>query len=479
MSLFDLIDDGVHGPWTDTAGTDWMVLVQDDMVMLRSDEDHFELPAESWQRDIQITPHGAGFVVRFDTFDRAIGFMLTKQQAAPLRRLVGAAPESTLPEQQVEARGPLLWPKVSPLAVWALICAALVFIPLVGIVMAVPTLVLLGLHRKKVRRTRAYSHSRAICLVAFVFLGAGLYTWAVSSWVLLENYRYVSQTAEELEYEGVRLDNPGASGQETQLPAEARAVPPVLAALPDLLQKKHNWGMIAIGIFVILVSLSAHECGHAISAWWLGDDFARRMGRVTLNPLAHIDPVGTVVLPLFLLLSGGPVFGWARPVPVQPGWTDRPRRMHVLVSLAGPGANLLLGAASLLLLLALGATVSLACPDASVPNFARPEFTTPIQASGFALAPVFASICTVLRLSFMLNVLLAIFNLIPIPPLDGSWVVEHSFPSTLGRLYSRIRPFGFLILLGLIFTHVLQYLLFPAIYCLVFAFVVLSWCTFL
>ena len=480
MSRFDLVDDGVYGPWTDTAGTDWLVALQDDKIMLRSDEDYFELPAESWQRDILITPHGSGFVVRIDTFEHAIGFMLTMPQAAPLRALLETATKDALPDSQqpVESTGPLLWPKVSPLAVWALSCSALVFVPLVGVIMAIPTLVLLTLHRKKVRRTRAYSHSRTICLAAFLFLVGGLYTWAVSSWVLVVNLQRTDYHSGHLHDEEAHLDMSYPVMGATEGPTQASCTPALLANLPDLLQKKHNWGMIAVGIFVVLFSLSAHECGHAISAWWLGDDFARRLGRVTLNPVAHIDPVGTVVLPLFLLLAGGPVFGWARPVPVQPGWTNRPRRTHILVSLAGPGANLLLGVASLLLLLALGATVSLAFPEASVPNFVDLEFTTPIKASGFPLAGLFAAFCTVLRLSFLLNFLLAFFNLIPIPPLDGSWVLEHLFPNTLGRLYARVRPFGFLILLGLIFADVLHYLLLPGIFCLVYAFVMLNWCTF-
>jgi Zn-dependent protease len=110
----------------------------------------------------------------------------------------------------------------------------------------------------------------------------------------------------------------------------------------------------------------------------------------------------------------------------------------------------------------LGCVVSLTVPGAEVTNFAIPAFTEPVRASGFPLAFLFGPLCTLLQLSFLLNVFLAFFNLIPVPPLDGSWVLEHMFPRTLGPVYAKIRPLGFILFLVLIYTGLFQYLLIPA-----------------
>ena len=122
---------------------------------------------------------------------------------------------------------------------------------------------------------------------------------------------------------------------------------------------------------------------------------------------------------------------------------------------------MLLAAISLMLLLAAGCVLRLAVPEATVTNFAALDFTAPISASGFALAPAFGPLCTILKLSFIINLFLAMFNLIPIPPLDGSWVLEHMFPNSMGRLYAVIRPYGFLIFLAVIYTDMIQYLVIP------------------
>ncbi len=451
--------------WVDVNRRVWHVDLSPQRIVLRGENDIVDLPADAWVRDLYVSPHGAGHIVRIETFELAIQFILKPDQAAPLLALITGqlappvAPRTlAVSDAEPEQKTPLLWPRVSPLAVWALICSSLVFVPVIGLAPAVITVILLILHRVRVRRTRANSHSRAMCTAAFVFLVGGL---CVSVLATIGIVVHSSSVLDRIDVE--------SSSQGTGPVRDHSAVQPAagLARQPPILgesfwEKDHNWGMIAAGLVVIILSLSVHECGHAITAWWLGDDFARRAGRVTLKPTAHIDPVGTILLPLILFMLDVGVFGWAKPVPVRTENLRRPRRDDILISLAGPGSNLLLASASLALMLGLGCIVSLVVPGAQVVNFAVPAFTEPVRASGFPLAFVFGPICTLLQLSFLLNVFLACFNLIPVPPLDGSWVLEHLFPRTVGPFLAKIRPFGFLLFLGLLYTGVLQYLLIPA-----------------
>ena len=228
-----------------------------------------------------------------------------------------------------------------------------------------------------------------------------------------------------------------------------------------------SWGATIAALVMLLIALSVHEAAHAITAWWCGDDFARSLGRVSLNPIAHIDPFGTIILPLILAYAGWPVFGYARPVPVRLGSVRRYRRAHILISVACPASNLLQAAVCLALLLLVGSLLSLA-PDVTVKHLSaiRPV----VEVSGIAGGRVIAAMALMLKLGFFVNILLAFFNLIPIPPLDGSWVLEHLFPNTLGRLYAAIRPYGFLLFLAVIYsgTRVLVYLMMPAVAILFF-----------
>ena len=156
-----------------------------------------------------------------------------------------------------------------------------------------------------------------------------------------------------------------------------------------------------INALAVVVGIVVHESAHALAAYALGDATARRRGRVSLNPLNHIDPFGTVILPLLMILAGGPVFAFAKPVPVYLGNLKHPKRDEVLVALAGPASNIVLSAAFALLLHAL----------------------SPAAASGvisLAVANLLASLCVT---SIVVNLSLAFFNLIPLPPLDGSSVL--------------------------------------------------------
>jgi len=423
--------DGVSLAWVDGHGVPWRVTLPLGRIVLHGAGETIEIPAKEWRRDVYVAVHGSGFIVRFERFDSSVGFVVSAEQAAPLLAHLGIGPgkqpvPETIEETTTPAR-PLLWPKVSPLAIWALICSALVFVPYVGLLPAIATIILLVLHRAKVRGSPAYGHSRALCWTAFAFLILGLVVSAIAIGGLREHAQGFDS--------GSLFSGP--------------------------ITKDRNWGIIVCGMFVVLLSLTVHEAAHAITAWWLGDGLARSLGRVTLNPMAHIDPFGTILLPILLITAGAPVFGYAKPVPVQVEMLPRYRRAHILIAIAGPGSNLLLACASLLLLLGLTCGLRLVVPEASITNLASINPEAPLLATGFPLSAVFGPLCTILKLSFVINVALALFNLIPIPPLDGSWVLEHLFPNSLGRLYAVMRPYGFLVFIGAFYAGLFDYLEIP------------------
>ena len=169
---------------------------------------------------------------------------------------------------------------------------------------------------------------------------------------------------------------------------------------------------------VLIPAIILHEVSHGVVALAFGDDTAKRAGRLTLNPIAHVDPVGSVALPLLLAVAGAPVFGWAKPVPVNPRNLRNPRQQTLLVSLAGPATNIVL---------AIGAAVVLRGATHS---------SLPID-----LAVQFG----------IINVVLATFNLIPIPPLDGSAVIERFLPATWWPGWLRLRQYSLAILFVILF----------------------------
>jgi Zn-dependent protease len=180
---------------------------------------------------------------------------------------------------------------------------------------------------------------------------------------------------------------------------------------------------ISIWLLPILVAVTFHEAAHGFVARLLGDNTAWRLGRVSFNPFKHIDPFGTIVLPALLLLARSPfLFGYAKPVPVNFRALRHPRRDMILVAAAGPAMNLLLAT------LAAAAFHLLAYSPALVARFVAEN----------------------LRNALVLNVILAVFNLLPIPPLDGGRILVGVLPSVLGRQLSRIEPYGLLLLIGLI-----------------------------
>jgi Zn-dependent protease len=188
-------------------------------------------------------------------------------------------------------------------------------------------------------------------------------------------------------------------------------------------------------LFVLLIgSLTFHEAAHAWTANKLGDPTARILGRLSLNPAVHIDVIGTIVFPLIALLTGVPLIGWAKPVPVDMRNLRHPRRDFAIVALAGPISNLVLAT--------VGAIIFKVMPDPGS------------GASGEMIARV-------LILFVLINVLLAVFNMIPIPPLDGGNVLMGILPEPMAAVIDRLRPWGFMLLYVLMLTGLLSAMTMP------------------
>ena len=200
-----------------------------------------------------------------------------------------------------------------------------------------------------------------------------------------------------------------------------------------------NVGQLLAILLVLLCSLTVHESAHAWTANQLGDSTARRLGRLSLNPAVHIDPIG-ILLPVLLFASGaGVIIGWAKPVPVNPMNLARPRRDFLLIAAAGPASNVLLAVVASLVLRVV--------PDGPIP----PGGT---DVAGWLFVIAF--------LAFQLNLWLAVVNMIPVPPLDGGNVLAGLLPDRLADGYDRVlRPYGFLILFALLLTGTLDDLIGP------------------
>jgi Zn-dependent protease len=206
----------------------------------------------------------------------------------------------------------------------------------------------------------------------------------------------------------------------------------------------------AIQLAVVLFSISFHESAHAWTALKFGDTTARDLGRISLNPLRHIDPIGSVLLPLILFFVAGFIFGAAKPTPVDLRNTRNPRMANLAVSAAGPLSNLLLATIGIGILRIIRA----ADPRAIL------DLYDALQQNRFASGAL-APVTYILFWFIMVNVLLAIFNLLPIPPLDGSGVVVSLLGAPAARLYAAVAPFGFIILILLVSTRALSGLFRP------------------
>lgn len=189
--------------------------------------------------------------------------------------------------------------------------------------------------------------------------------------------------------------------------------------------------IISIAAFIIVIVV--HEIAHGLSAYWMGDPTAKDAGRLTLNPLVHADPVGSILLPFLLVVSNSPVvFGWAKPVPINPLNFRQPRKGLLITSLAGPGSNFLLAA-----LFALLFKTGLFAPHSVMWTF--------------------------LLSGVMVSLVLGVFNLIPIPPLDGSNVLMALLPRSMMRYYVMLERYGFIILIAMLYLGLLNRVIFPLV----------------
>jgi Zn-dependent protease len=201
---------------------------------------------------------------------------------------------------------------------------------------------------------------------------------------------------------------------------------------------------------LFLFSLSFHEAAHGYIAEKFGDDTARHMGRVTLNPLPHLDLVGTVFLPIMGMLTGAPIIGWGKPVPVNPyNLKGDRRRSSLWVAIAGPTSNFLLA------LVFVGLYHGMI---ALLPSFPE-EWLLP---EGGKVAMI-SGVMTIIQMGVLLNLFLCFFNLIPLPPLDGGSVLRGILPAANLDGFDRFSRYGFLILLALFVTGLLKYLLWPVL----------------
>ena len=189
-------------------------------------------------------------------------------------------------------------------------------------------------------------------------------------------------------------------------------------------------------IMVFLFAISVHESAHAWMANRCGDPTARLLGRITLNPLKHIDPIGTVVLPLFAMIAGLPVFGWAKPTPVNPLNFKHHVRDDILTSVVGPVSNFVIASGAVLVLALIGLTSTVG--HQVVNNIAHGRLTE-TDSPLMPLTLLFYQAITI-------NVILGVFNLIPIPPLDGSHVLRHFLPEPIRNVYDTVGMLGLLLL---------------------------------
>ncbi len=201
---------------------------------------------------------------------------------------------------------------------------------------------------------------------------------------------------------------------------------------------------IAVAALPILFAVVFHELSHGLAAYKLGDPTAKMLGRLTLNPIAHVDIIGTIIMPvaLYVMTNGQFVFGYAKPVPINPMNFRNPRRDMALSAAAGPASNIVLAVVSMLLL--------------------KYAITPLASFSSETLAEqLLEPVALMLKASVIVNTVLAVFNMFPVPPLDGGRVLAGFLPPFYARIFERLEPYGMIIVLLLVVTGMTSYFIYP------------------
>ncbi len=205
-----------------------------------------------------------------------------------------------------------------------------------------------------------------------------------------------------------------------------------------------DFRLAALQYVILLLSLTVHEAAHAWTSNRYGDPTARAMGRVSLNPLAHIDIIGTVVFPIMQLLYHIPLIGWAKPVPVNPFNLKNPRKDNLWISFSGPLSNFALGTVFFI--------------------FAVFLVRSGILHQHSGIGPIEKMVATFILYGIIINFMLGVFNLIPIPPLDGGGVLMGLLSENAAQSIEKIAPYGFIILLAILFLGILRYVFLPVLF---------------
>src|ERR1700733_9180020 len=200
--------------------------------------------------------------------------------------------------------------------------------------------------------------------------------------------------------------------------------------------------LVIFQVVVLILAFSVHECAHAWTAWRLGDPTAKMLGRVTLNPIKHLDPLGSVLFPLISMVYGGLLVGWAKPTPATARNFKNYRRDDILVTLAGPASNLLSATIALILLI----LVKHLLPDGLLSIATAVAIAQHVPGVATEGLPQFFPIALFLYFVIFINLLLFVFNLIPLPPLDGSHILRHFLPYKAAQLYDQMGMFALIIL---------------------------------
>ena len=211
-------------------------------------------------------------------------------------------------------------------------------------------------------------------------------------------------------------------------------------------------GQFILYMVALIFSLSVHESAHAWTSNYFGDDLARLQGRISLNPMVHVDPIGTLLFPAISFFTGAPLIGWAKPTPVNPlRWRNK-RVANFWVSVAGVICNFIIAIVAGVIIRILLFTHLIDLGMGTGQGLFVPGSESLILEGAVQLLTTF----------FILNVALGIFNLIPIPPLDGHWVLYHLLPPAAAAAFDQLRPYGFIVLYAMMFTGVFSYIFSPA-----------------